>query len=250
MKKVFILLILGLLFFGCIENEEEKVEMGDKVVVDYITYLEDGTVLDTSLEDIAKENEIYDLNREYSPIDITILDNNGYIKGFTYGLINLTNGSNETLIIYPEMAYGKMNESEIFEMPRYYSFPLIEELNKTEFEKEFELNETIKEQVWEVTVINITNTTYIFEHHPKINQTFINMGIPQIIYNIDKTQAFIEVDLEEGAKHYFEHPISHSLRTGVVSSVTNDTVTIDFNKKLAGIIIYMDVWVRDITKRQ
>ncbi len=249
MKKIFILLLISLILFGCTEKEEIIVEMGDLVTVDYITYLENGTVIDTSLEEVAIENDIHSTNKEYLPLEVPILDNNGYIKGFTYGLKDLANGSNETLIIYPDMAYGKHNESEVFELPKYYSFPLIEELNKTE-EKTYEINETFKEQVWNVTVINVTNNTYVFRHDPKINQTFINMGIPQKIYDINETHALIEVDLEEGAKHYFEHPKTHSLRTGVVTSIVDNIITIDFNRELAGKIIYMDVWVRNITKRQ
>lgn len=239
--------------FGCVDDEKNTdvfVEMGDNVIVDYITYLENGTIIDTSIEKIAIENNIYNKNKNYTPLTVPILENNGYIRGFTLGLKDLKNASNETLIIYPEMAYGKYNESELFKIPKQYTFPLIEELNKSGFNEELEINDTIQENVWDVTVIEITDNTYIFKHEPKINQTFIHMGVPNIIYDINETHAFIEVDLEEGSTHYFEHPIHHSLSVGKVTSIENGIVSIDFNSKLAGKIIYMDVWVRNIIKRQ
>ncbi|MFA5382306.1 MAG: FKBP-type peptidyl-prolyl cis-trans isomerase [Candidatus Micrarchaeia archaeon] len=251
MKKLILLLIIGIFLFGCTEKEEIPIiEMGDIAFVDYITYLENGSIIDTSIEEIAVENNIFNSNRDYSPIEVQLLDNNGYIKGLTHGLLGLENGSNETLIISPEMAYGKANESEIFKTPKYFTFELIEELNKSNFEKEYKLNETFKEQNWNITVINITNSTYIFEHHPKINTTFITMGIPKFIYDLNKTHAFVETQLELGSKHYFEHPKDHSLKTARITSIENDIITIDFNKELAGEIIIMDIWVRNITKRQ
>ncbi|MCC7552217.1 FKBP-type peptidyl-prolyl cis-trans isomerase [Candidatus Micrarchaeota archaeon] len=250
MKRFIILIIIGLFFFGCIEKEELFVEKGDKVLVDYITYLENGSIIDTSLQEVAIQNSIYNKNREYSPIEVSILDNNGYIKGLTYGLIDLANGSNETLIIYPEMAYGKYKDEEVFKVETYYTFNLIEELDKSVLNQDFELNEIIQENAWNVTVINITNNTYTFRHEPKINTTFIHMGIPNSIYDLNETHAFVKVNLEEGSTHYFEHPISHTLSVGRVISVNDTLITIDFNQKLAGKIIYMDVWVRNITKRQ
>ena len=199
---------------------------------------------------VVKENDIYSSGKNYSSVSISILDDNGFIKGFTYGLIGMKNNSNSTIIVLPEYGYGELDEEEIFEMPRHYSFELIEERPKEELTKNYTIGETFKEQAWNVTVVNITNDTVIFEHSPKINTTFIFMGIPNEIYDINETHAIVEAQLEEGSLHLFEHPKTHQLTKGRVTVANETTIIIDFNHRLAGKTLYFDVWIRDIEKRQ
>ena len=53
--------------------QPKVVEVGDCVEVDYIArYADNGTIFDTSYEDVAKENNIYNENRTYQPLKIYV----------------------------------------------------------------------------------------------------------------------------------------------------------------------------------
>jgi len=99
--------------------QPKVVEVGDCVEVDYIArYADNGTIFDTSYEDIAKENNIYNENRTYQPLKIYVDLEGGfppegyeeyssnYIKGVLEGLIGMKEGETKTVTIPPEKGYG------------------------------------------------------------------------------------------------------------------------------------------------
>ncbi|WKK76415.2 FKBP-type peptidyl-prolyl cis-trans isomerase [Marivirga salinae] len=83
----------------------EKPEAGDTVKVNYVGKLMDGTVFDTSYEDVAKEAGVYNEQREYAPIEIPI-GKGRVIRGWDEGIMLLNEGSEATLYIPSGLAYG------------------------------------------------------------------------------------------------------------------------------------------------
>ena len=72
MKKLLLLLVGAILVSGCItDTAVEVVEKGDYVQVDYTGKLEDGTVFDTSIKDVAIEAGVYHQERDYRPLGLT-----------------------------------------------------------------------------------------------------------------------------------------------------------------------------------
>lgn len=51
---------------GCTTTDNKTVQKGDTVTVDYVGKLTNGTVFDTSIESVAKENGIYATGRNYN----------------------------------------------------------------------------------------------------------------------------------------------------------------------------------------
>ena len=114
---LFLFLIGIVLVSGCTgsntgENMEKVVKEGDYVTVDYIGELEDGTLFDTSIEDAAIEGEIYNRNREYTPLGFTV-GAGQMIAGFDSGVVGMAVGEEKTLTLSPEEAYGEYSEERI-----------------------------------------------------------------------------------------------------------------------------------------
>jgi peptidylprolyl isomerase len=69
-------------------------------------YFEDGRLLDTSIEEIAKAYKMYIANRPYQPIPARVDPDAGMIAGFKEGLRLLSVGDQATLYLPYELAYG------------------------------------------------------------------------------------------------------------------------------------------------
>lgn len=106
-------------------DEEELPELiveDDVVELYYTGSFVDGWVFDTNDEDVAKDNDIYESTREYTPIEVRI-GGTGFIEGFSLALKNLSTKSTAKIIIPSEFAYGITGSETI---PPYA--PLIFEL--------------------------------------------------------------------------------------------------------------------------
>lgn len=83
----------------------QKVEIGREVSVNYTGRLLDGKVFDTSVESVAKDNDMYDARRGYSPMTY-VVGQQSMIPGWEKGILNQPAGSKLTLIVPSSQAYG------------------------------------------------------------------------------------------------------------------------------------------------
>ncbi len=120
MKKIgtlFLLLASAILVCGCLTNNNVKVvKNGDYVRVDYVGKLEDGTVFDTSVKDVAIAAGMYNQRRDYQPLGFTV-GAGEMIQGFDKGVVGMAVGENNTLTIPPEDAYGAYREDRVITRP-------------------------------------------------------------------------------------------------------------------------------------
>lgn len=86
----------------------EYPENGDLVKVDYAVRLLDGTLVDTSNEQLAQENNVYNAQREYKPYEFT-LGNREVIQGWDLGVPKVDKGGKAKLLIPSQYAYGARN---------------------------------------------------------------------------------------------------------------------------------------------
>lgn len=98
------------------QESSKKVENGDTISVDYVGKLEDGTVFDTSVKEVAIEAGIYNQMRNYEPLKFTV-GAGQMIEGFDKGVVGMRVGETKTLKIPPEEAYGERDPELSRELP-------------------------------------------------------------------------------------------------------------------------------------
>jgi len=154
-----LLLVSIILGSGCMDNGSEgessrAVKPGDTVQVDYTGKLENGTVFDTSREDVAKQAGVYVDGKKYVPLTFAV-GSGQVIQGFDEGVVGMKVGEEKTLRIPPEKAYGKYEEARVLAIP-------IKELNLTNRSELPEAGQTIRDTYgnqFKVTVVNNTHIT-------------------------------------------------------------------------------------------
>ena len=92
------------------------IKKGDKVKVHYIGRLVSGEIFDTSMEDVAKEEGIYNPERVYEPIEFVVGEGN-LIEGFEEAVVGMNIGDEKTVTIPAEKAYGERNEMLVQKVP-------------------------------------------------------------------------------------------------------------------------------------
>ncbi|GAB4107860.1 hypothetical protein GCM10028791_03070 [Echinicola sediminis] len=86
-------------------------EAGDTLRVDYAGSLLNGTVFDTSVEAIARDNRLYNSQRVYEPFEIKYLYD-GMIPGFDIGLSKMEMGDSARVVIPSYYGYGNRQQGD------------------------------------------------------------------------------------------------------------------------------------------
>lgn len=146
---------------GCSDNGNESdqsggVKAGDTVRVDYVGKLENGTVFDTSIEEVAKQEGIYVEGTSYAPITF-VVGSGQMIKGFDDAVIGMKEGEEKTITISPEQAYGEYNESRVVAVP-------LKELNLSETPKVGQIYGDMYGNRFKVVAVNESHVTVDANH--------------------------------------------------------------------------------------
>ena len=209
MKKFFILMLAALILLsGCVG--QRTVKPGDNVSVDYIGTLVDGKVFDTSIESVAKANDLFTRDREYTPLNFSV-GKPGVIKGLSEGVVGMKVGETKTLTISPENGYGPVSPMKISVIPTIQEIPTkmsrVIEVPIEEFEGTLGSGHKIGDIITlpntdiNMTIINITNNvslSYNFKVGDKIpyglpwNVTVGSIDTKNITinHNVKKNETF------------------------------------------------------------
>ncbi|ALU11471.1 peptidylprolyl isomerase [Ignicoccus islandicus DSM 13165] len=88
-------------------------QKGDVVVLDYVLKLKDtGEVIDTTLEEVAKESGIYKEGTKYEPF-VVVLGEGRLIQGIEEAVEGMEKGQEKEVEIPPEKAFGPRDPSKI-----------------------------------------------------------------------------------------------------------------------------------------
>jgi FKBP-type peptidyl-prolyl cis-trans isomerase 2 len=173
---------------------QKRAEPGDSVTIDYIGSFEDtGRVFDTSFERVARDNVSYPKAASFSwraqwqnfafdvgcsdlpPAQQAIVKCTASIKGFDYGVREMTVGESKRVIVPPEDGYGPLDPRKVFERPLLQEVPARVVMNETAFQDTYGTTPSegliVKDPVWawnttvsvSGNVITVTNSPYIGE---------------------------------------------------------------------------------------
>ncbi len=101
----------GLAFKSLVPGNGVKPADGTTVYIHYAGYLEDGSLFDSSVAEVAKEYERYDENRAsqngYQPFPFEYGKKDGLIPGFLEGIGNMTMNERAIFFIPAKLGYGE-----------------------------------------------------------------------------------------------------------------------------------------------
>jgi FKBP-type peptidyl-prolyl cis-trans isomerase len=118
------------LLFTEVVEEGELPEVRDSLDVNYTGKLLDGSVFDTSIEQVARDNDIHSPSRTYEPFRV-VLGLSSVIDGWHWALSEMKEGEKATALIPSAYAYGTQgrdpfippNSVLIFDLEMVNHFP-------------------------------------------------------------------------------------------------------------------------------
>ncbi|MCX9026272.1 MAG: FKBP-type peptidyl-prolyl cis-trans isomerase [Candidatus Methanoperedens sp.] len=284
MKKILILIAAAIILFsGCINQKtdnQKTVKIGDNVSVDYIGKV-DGSVVVTSIESVAKENNLSSSNRKYVPINFTV-GSGMVIKGFDKGVIGMKVGESRMLTIPPEEGFGQRDPNLIKIIPVIQNisstttFPRVFNVSVDQFESTFGSNHSIGDIVKipdtniTATVKNMTASNISLSYNSVVGAQVSQLPWKETVIKIDENiittkfetkkndivqlpnsawnSTVIDVNSENiTLRHNRIQDTQMLTPSGNVRVHFNDTyITIDMNNELAGQTFVFNVTVRSI----
>ncbi len=98
----------GVLVHYVNKTDNEKPEYQTKVAVSYAGFLENGTLFDSNIYDLVKENTVEELDESrFMPMSLEISPELGLIPGFREALLNMKYGEKVYIYIPSHLAYGE-----------------------------------------------------------------------------------------------------------------------------------------------
>lgn len=213
---------------------------GDVVEIDYVGKYLNGTVFDTSMEDVAKNSGIYNSMRSYKPIVLTI-GLNEVIQGVEEAIVGMEVGQQKKdVVIKPENGYGEWSPDNIEEIPRVQNTSRVENISLSLFEnvtgEKAVAGRTVEvpEMLWPITILDTKEDMVSIRHNPE-NGTMVPtlFGNASLLVTDDRIYAKLEV--KPGDK------LITQLGYVKVMNVSDTMVTLDVNHELAGQTIIFDL---------
>lgn len=257
MKNIFFgALVVLILLFGCINTGTEptvpqpvkQVKVGDTVFVDYVLQLEDKTIIDTSVKEIAQKAGIYSPTREYTPLTFTIGENAGLIKGFVYGVIGMKVNETKQIIIEPEDGYGAYDQNKVYDLQLYYNITRYFNISRKTLEAQGQTifsGNVINTGIGTAAIEDFDNDTVMLRHQAKIGQNFTYNGIPQQVVNMTNDTIFIKLNFEKD-KVYTITSSGGIQNSAKIMAINETDATLNENHPLAGKKLYFTIVVLGI----
>ncbi len=224
------------------------VREGDKVEVDYLGYLEDYVVFDTTIRDIGKNNAIrktsdFNPNKAYDSFKIYVSANDpdptdeygSSVEGFWEAVVGMRVGQSRTVLIPPSKAYGVYDNATVNVTEEV---TIIETITYSEFLENYQGTIPKENMVmshhfwkWNITLdyVNESEDIIRITNEPYLNQEISPYGWEsEVIYknqsdNDGEGRILVKHDAESGMEAVYQG------YEGVVMSVDDDEIILRYN---------------------
>jgi FKBP-type peptidyl-prolyl cis-trans isomerase 2 len=248
LKKVYLILVLLILFAGC-GSEGEIVGVGDSVNVNYVGRLEDGKVFDTSIREVAEnpvvvKTDSFSEKSVYTPFKFEVGAGEA-ISGFDEAVIGMKTGEEKDVEIPPEKAYGNWSEELTETQPRIFIVDAVETVTKNDLTEvsgltEFVVGETVPWREWRAEIVAITPDSVVLKS--QVTVTTINTEMGTIDIEVDTgtiTQTFTPIQ---------DAIIQTPRGFGRLSIINETDFRVDYNPPLAGKTLNFKITLESIEK--
>jgi FKBP-type peptidyl-prolyl cis-trans isomerase 2 len=228
----------------------DSVAEGDLVTIDYTARLEDGTLLYTTLSDVADDPQTskspWYLWREHFGTEQIVAGGENVLPGLGRSIIGMKKGEKATVAIHPEYAFGVYNQQSVEHIDNVNILPRITSIPRNEFIESFSVEPAVGEDVYLVPyftsrIIGATGSEVTLESTVIGDQVFEEeYGTTEI--HRDGENIIIRLIPKMGASFTIEDI------TGRITGVDEHSFTVDLNHPLAGETIIVDLEVFSIVK--
>lgn len=250
-----------------IDEGGKKVLTGDKVEVDYLGYLVDFRIFDTSIEDIARNIAIqktsdFNVRPLYEPLKVYVGptdpdpedDYITSVEGFWEAIVGMKVGGSRTVVLPPSKAYGQfanatLNTTEEVLMLESMTFNVFEE----NYDEEPIEGLVMRHHFWgwntSIDYVNESEDVVRIFNEPLLNQMINPYGWDsEIIYknqsdNGGEGRILVRHDVEVGTKGIYQN------RSAEVKAIEDDTISLEYNissHRLGDEILIFDIKLIDI----
>jgi len=246
-----ILLLLVILF---VQISKPKIAVGDTVTLDYTGYLDNGTVFDTSIQEIGVQAGIK--RQTYEPLIFTI-GQGQIVIGFEEQVIGLGKEDKKRFTVAPDKAYGQFREEFIGGISRMlnftkYSYISIDRYNQLSQDKPSVgsvLN--VNYIPWDMKILDFNETIVKIENVMNVGQKLdlSNLfGIQWESVVIGVEDEFILIKQNPNIGDIMITPLQQGTRIARVINFNETSITLDSNHPLAGKTLTFEINIKEINK--
>jgi len=243
---VVILAILITKFSG------SRVENGDSVSVNYAGKLDDGTVFDTNIEEVAVAAG---LTKDSYETFTFVTGDQSVIEGFDKNVLGMKKGAKKSFKVSVDEAYGPIKD-ELYTPGLNRTLVLLRYSNMdskqflTLFNQEPTLGLIVKNNMvpWSVKVADIMGTNIKIESLLNVGDPVKASGVTwdSRVIKVTNDSIFIRQDPKVGDS--ISIPTGQGVLRGIVTLVNEESFDVDANHPLAGKELNFEVEVVDIQK--
>lgn len=238
-----VIIVLVIMFFVNVAPKGAKKD--NTVRVDYIGYLDDGMIFDTSFEAVANEANILNPSRKYEPLEFKI-GSGMVLKDFENAVVGMLNGESKSIKISGDKAYPLINLPKTITIKNAYTIPVKEfegvvAGGKAELGKEYILPQV----PWKVKITDLNTATGMltFASEAKKGEVFILRQWNATILDINEENITLFQDVP--------NDVIISLpdgRTGKVVKTTDSEYFVDFVYPIGGRDLFFNITLVEIKK--
>jgi FKBP-type peptidyl-prolyl cis-trans isomerase 2 len=235
----------------------------------------DGTIVETTLESVAKSNNLFKDGMQYQPFQVMI-GSNSVIPGFEQGLIGMKKGEKKVIEVPPELGYGTGARIEtvpksaiaptftVIQDKQYFADTVTQSVPKDRLKDEMKNAQvgqifTGSENVTaKVTAVTETDITLEFDNikNPFYKKKLVvgaNVDTAEANYKITKivgTGITLQVTNKQSPFYNKKFAVGESLETPqgkvVIQEIQDENIIIAQEHPFMGKTLYFEVEVTDI----